>query len=75
MHVFVCVLCVSQDSTSHCVMKMVTTSQHSATAVSGSAGVWTDMEMKSWDPEQMVLQTVVRRRVCYLMIFQAQDEV
>lgn len=53
----------SQDSTFHCVMKMVITSQHNAMAVSGSAGVWTDMEMKSWDPEPMALQVVVRKMV------------
>lgn len=44
-------------------MKMVITSQHNAMAVSGSAGVWTDMEMKSWDPEPMALQVVVRKMV------------
>lgn len=43
-------------------------------AVLGSAGVLTDMEMKSWDPEQMVLQIVVRRMVTYLTISQAQNK-
>lgn len=46
-------VCVSQDSISPCVMKTVTTSQHNAMAVLGSAGVWTDTEMKSWGPEKM----------------------
>lgn len=38
---------ISQDSTSLSVMKMVTTSLHNAMAVLASAGVLTDMEMKS----------------------------
>lgn len=47
-------------------MKMVTTSQHNAIAVLGSAGVLIDMEMKSWDPEQMVLQVVVRTIILHV---------